>query len=94
MSNGATMNRLALTALALAFAGCSNVKPLVIASHMSDPSDAGISDTMADFIGAGATVNFGDVSIDAALGRKAINCSLDSCPSTLGGIVTLRWSPK
>jgi hypothetical protein len=83
-----------LLPLAVLLAGCSNVKPLVIASHMSDPSDAGVSDTTADFIGAGVAMEFGGVTIDGAIGRKALNCSRDSCPSTLGGMVTFRWSPK
>jgi hypothetical protein len=85
-----------LLPLAVLLVGCSNVKPLVIASHASDPSDAGISDTTVDFIGAGATAEFSNgISIDGAIGRKAINCDVSGeCPSTLGGIFTVRWSPK
>jgi hypothetical protein len=75
--------------------GCSSVKPLVVASHMSDPSDGGESDHTADFIGAGATADLGGFTIDGVLGRKALDCSYKaSCPSTLGAMLTVRWSPK
>jgi hypothetical protein len=85
----------ALWPLLAVLCGCSSVKPLVIATHLSDPSDGGVSDTTTDFVGAGVTATFGAVSIDGAIGRKAINCSLlDACSSTLGGIATIRWSPK
>jgi hypothetical protein len=85
----------ATAVIALLLAGCSNVKPLVIATHASDPSDSGISDTTVDFIGAGATAQFGGFSIDGAIGRKAINCdAFVECPSSLGAIATIRWSPK
>lgn len=87
------MRTKSLIALAALLAGCSNIKPLVIASHTSDPSDSGISDTTVDFIGGGATATFGGWSIDGAIGRKAINCSAASCPSTLGGMATVRWHP-
>lgn len=81
--------------LALALTGCASIKPLVVASHMSDPSDGGVSDTTSDFIGGGITAQLGSVSIDAALGRKAINCAaFVDCQSTLGGMATIRWSPK
>lgn len=79
----------------LALTACSNVSPLVIATHLSDPSDGGVSDTTTDFIGAGVTAQFGGVSIDAALGRKAINCeAFVECRSTAGGMATVRWSPR
>ena len=89
------MKQLAILAIAALSAGCSNIQPLVIATHLSDPSDAGISDTTVDFIGAGATAQFGDFQIDAAVGRKAINCSMrGSCPSSLGAMGTIRWQPR
>ena len=95
MLNGATMNRLALLALAALLTGCSSIRPLVIATHVSDPSDSGQSDTTVDFLGAGITAGRAGFSIDAALGRKAINCDArGSCPSTLGGMATIKWSPK
>lgn len=79
----------------LALTACSNVSPLVIASHVSDPSDGGVSDTTVDFLGVGATATFGDFQIDAALGRKALNCAaFKDCPTTMGGMATLRWSPR
>lgn len=93
MLNGATKPAL-LLALALT-SGCSSVQPLVIATHISDPSDSGVSDTLVDFIGGGITAEFGDFSLDAALGRKAVNCdAFNDCPSTLGGMATIRWSPR
>jgi hypothetical protein len=75
--------------------GCSSVKPLVIASHISDPNASRYHDTTTDFIGAGVTINFGGVSIDGAIGRRAINCAaFQDCPSDLGGMATVRWSPQ
>lgn len=86
---------LTVLGILLALTACSNVRPLVIATHLSDPSDGGVSDTTTDFIGAGATAQFGDVSIEGAIGRKAINCNaFGACPSTLGGMATIRWSPR
>lgn len=86
---------IATAIVAVLLAACSNISPLVIASHASDPSDGGISDTTVDFIGAGATATFGGFSIDGAIGRKAVNCDArGACPSTLGGMVTVRWSPE
>jgi hypothetical protein len=85
----------AIFAAAALLSACTHVQPLVVASHMSNPLDGGRSDTTSDFIGAGITATFGGVSIDAALGRKAINCAVfDSCPSTAGGLATVRWNPR
>jgi hypothetical protein len=90
----ARLTKLILSALTL-LAGCTSIKPLVIASHMSDPSRGSRHETTADFIGAGVTAEHGGVSIDAAIGRKAIDCdAFDRCPSTLGALATFRWSPK
>jgi len=89
------LSKAAAFTLAALLCACSYVQPLVIASHASDPTDGGISDTTVDFLGAGITATFGDVQIDAALGRKAINCdAFVDCPSTPGGIATVRWSPR
>lgn len=89
------MRLTAICTAAVLLAACSNVRQLVIATHLSDPSDGGVSDTTTDFVGAGITAQFGGVSIDAALGRKAINCNaFGACPSTLGGMATIRWSPQ
>lgn len=89
------VNRVTVLVAALALTGCSNVKPLLIGTHVSNPGDGGISDTTTDFIGGGITAQFGGVSIDAAVGRKAINCAaFDNCPSTLGGMATIRWGPR
>lgn len=80
--------------LAALLTGCSHIEPLVIATHLSDPQDGGVSDTTADFIGAGVTAKFGGFSIDAAVGRKAINCdAFEDCGSTTGGMATIRWNP-
>lgn len=88
------MPKLAAIVAAL-LAGCSHIDPLLIATHVSNPTDGGVSDTTTDFIGAGITANFGGVSIDAALGRKAINCAaFDDCPSTTGAVATIRWTPS
>jgi hypothetical protein len=87
--------RLATIALAALLAGCSNIQPLVVASHQSDPRASRHSETTSDFLGAGVTVTFGEFSIDAALGRKAVNCdAFDECGSTTGGLATVRWNPK
>lgn len=89
------MSRLLSAAIAALLAGCANVSPLVIATHVSDPSDGGVSDLTVDFAGAGITAQFGGVSIDAAVGRKAIGCNAFAhCPSTLGGMATIRWVPR
>ena len=94
MSNEARIAKPALIALAALLCGCSHIEPLVIATHASDPTDAGVSDTTVDFLGAGITATFGGVSIDAALGRKAINCAaFVDCPSTTGAVATIRWNP-
>lgn len=88
------MRLILLAALAALCAACSNVKPLVIASHYSDPTDGGVSDSTFDFIGAGAKAELGDWTIKGALGRKAINCdAFDDCSSTLGAMATVEWSP-
>jgi hypothetical protein len=88
------LRKAAAVALAALLCACSYISPLVIASHTSDPTDGGISDTTTDFLGAGVTATFGGVSIDAALGRKAINCdAFVDCGSTPGGVATLRWNP-
>lgn len=85
----------ALALAALALAGCSNIKPLVVASHMSDPTMSSHHETTTDFIGVGAVATFGGVSIEGALGRKAHNCAAFlECPSTPGGLATIRWSPQ
>jgi len=89
------VNRTAILVLALALTGCSNIKPLVIASHMSDPTMSSHHETTTDFIGVGAVATFGGVSIEGALGRKAHNCAaFKDCPSTPGGMATIKWSPK
>lgn len=94
--NPVTASEKLLAVLAvIALAGCAHIAPLAIATHISDPSDGGASDTTVDFIGAGATAKFGDFSIEGAIGRKAINCdAFVDCRSTLGGMATVRWSPK
>lgn len=88
-----------LAALWMAPGHAADVEPLVIASHVSDPTDSSAGDLQTDFLGAGATITMRGVEIDLALGRKwvhdVVSCKRagDHCGPTWGGMATLRWHP-
>jgi len=75
----------------------AEIEPMLVLAHASDPTDAGVSDTTTDFLGAGATVRLGKrraFEIDGALGRKAINCYTHGpCRTTWGGYVAITVYP-
>lgn len=92
--HGLSPSRWLTVPLIVLLAACTHIAPLAIASHVSNPTDGGQSDTTTDFLGAGITATFGSVSIDAALGRKSLDCkAFVDCESSPGGLATLRWTP-
>jgi hypothetical protein len=88
------MRTILLLIFAIALSACANLEPLVVYSHVSDPTTS--SDVTTDFLGAGATYTTPSdkLEVDMALGRRALDCHVSKgCPSTWGGMLEVKWRP-
>lgn len=57
----------------LILSGCSNVRPMLTASHTSDITRS-MPEPTQEFIGAGVTIEFSHIEFDIAHGMKCIDC--------------------